>query len=172
MLYQVLTDSVRTTSMIFMVLIGALIFSNYINIAGLPEELSEWVSGLDMAPTMVILVIVLVYLVLGSCARKPVDDPAHRAGFLPAGVNPRFWYCDGSRAGAYLVWHSRCCHYRDQPDHATGGSECIRLAWRAQGCIAGHYFQGVTPFWIADILRLLLLIFIPVLTLWLPMAMA
>nr|NKB63184.1 TRAP transporter large permease subunit [Gammaproteobacteria bacterium] len=35
----------------------------------------------------------------------------------------------------------------------------------------GTIFKGVTPFWIADIIRLLLLIFIPTLTLWLPTAM-
>ena len=35
----------------------------------------------------------------------------------------------------------------------------------------GTIFRGVTPFWIADILRLLLLLMLPALSLWLPSLM-
>ena len=63
--YEVLMSSARTTAMLFTVLIGALIFSNFVNRAGLPTGLLEFVTGADMSPLMVLLVILAIYIVLG-----------------------------------------------------------------------------------------------------------
>jgi tripartite ATP-independent transporter DctM subunit len=62
---DILIDSARTTSMIFFVLIGALMFSNFINVAGLPSELTEWVIELDLSPFLVVILIMCIYVVLG-----------------------------------------------------------------------------------------------------------
>ena len=63
--YQVLISSARTTAMLFTVLIGALIFSNFVNRAGLPEGLLSLVSGFELSPVMVLLSILAIYVVLG-----------------------------------------------------------------------------------------------------------
>ena len=63
--YEVLVNSARTTAMLFTVLFGALIFSNVVNRAGLPAGLLEFVTGADMTPLMVLLVILAIYIVLG-----------------------------------------------------------------------------------------------------------
>ncbi|HER27509.1 MAG TPA: TRAP transporter large permease, partial [Rhodospirillales bacterium] len=62
-LYDILLQSVKTTAMIFSVLIGALMFSNFINIADLPGALTSWVQAAQLSPSMVMLFIVLVYVV-------------------------------------------------------------------------------------------------------------
>ena len=64
-LFEVLLESARTTAMIFTILIGALMFSNYINIAGLPDAIVSFVTSLDLAPLMVVLLMVAIYLLLG-----------------------------------------------------------------------------------------------------------
>ncbi|HCH25086.1 MAG TPA: C4-dicarboxylate ABC transporter permease, partial [Oceanospirillaceae bacterium] len=64
-LYKTLVESARTTGMIFVILIGAEIFSNYINIAGLPDLLSAWVVSFDLSAIAVIILIMLVYVILG-----------------------------------------------------------------------------------------------------------
>lgn len=64
-LFEVLVETARTASMMFILLIGALIFSNFINVAGLPGQLSAWVNSLGASPTAVILCILAIYLVLG-----------------------------------------------------------------------------------------------------------
>jgi TRAP-type C4-dicarboxylate transport system permease large subunit len=51
--------------MLFAVVIGALIFSDFINRAGLPGMLLEFVTALDVAPIVVILAILGIYIVLG-----------------------------------------------------------------------------------------------------------
>ena len=65
-LLETLVESARTTAMIFVILIGAEIFSNYVNIAGLPELLSDWVVSFDLSAIAVIMLIMLVYVVLGT----------------------------------------------------------------------------------------------------------
>ena len=49
----------------FFILIGALIFSNFLDAARTPAMLHEWISGLDVAPLVVIGIILLIYLALG-----------------------------------------------------------------------------------------------------------
>ena len=62
---QVLIETVQTAATLFTVLIGAWIFSNFVNLAGLPEALSDFVLSRGVSPTLVILMILLVYLALG-----------------------------------------------------------------------------------------------------------
>lgn len=42
-LAQVLIETAKTTAMMFAVLMGALIFSNFVNVAGLPQAATEFV---------------------------------------------------------------------------------------------------------------------------------
>lgn len=64
-LLEVLLDSAKTTATIFVLLIGALVFSNFIDIAGVPKTLASWVTGVSVAPVIAIVVILAIYLVLG-----------------------------------------------------------------------------------------------------------
>ncbi|MFO0989346.1 MAG: TRAP transporter large permease [Alphaproteobacteria bacterium] len=72
MLKRTLIETARTTAMMFVILFGALAFSNFIEAAGLPTALSRWIAGLDVPPLVVILVIVAIYLVLG-CALESIS---------------------------------------------------------------------------------------------------
>ncbi|MGE5147906.1 MAG: TRAP transporter large permease [Candidatus Eiseniibacteriota bacterium] len=71
-LLHALTETARTTAIMFVILFGALLFSNFIEAAGLPTALSRWIAGLDVAPVVVIAAIVVIYLVLG-CALESVS---------------------------------------------------------------------------------------------------
>ena len=62
---QVLIETVQTTAALFAVLIGAWIFSNFVNMAGLPEALRFLVSSAELSPMLVMLMILGIYLVLG-----------------------------------------------------------------------------------------------------------
>ncbi len=64
-LYGTLLVTARTSAMMFVMLIGALIFSNFINVAGLPLQFSAWVTAFGTAPIIVLLCIIAIYLVLG-----------------------------------------------------------------------------------------------------------
>ncbi|WP_428673567.1 TRAP transporter large permease [Reyranella sp.] len=65
-LRQCLLDSARLTVMIFTVIWGVLIFVRFLGYSGMPEEVSKWVTSLDVAPVLVLLAIYLLYFVLGT----------------------------------------------------------------------------------------------------------
>jgi tripartite ATP-independent transporter DctM subunit len=64
-LIAVLVESAKTACMILFLLIGALAFSNFLDIAGLPRQLAEWLGAGTLAPLAVIGLILLAYLILG-----------------------------------------------------------------------------------------------------------
>jgi tripartite ATP-independent transporter DctM subunit len=60
-----LAEAGRTTGTIFTVGFGALIFSNFVNVAGLPRDLVAIIDAADVSPIGVVLVICLILIVLG-----------------------------------------------------------------------------------------------------------
>ena len=62
---KVLLEAAATTAQLFTVLIGAWIFSNFVNLAGLPEALRSAVTGAGLHPMMVMTMILLIYIALG-----------------------------------------------------------------------------------------------------------
>lgn len=63
--FETLVDTAVTTATIFAIMVGAQIFSTFINVAGFTTALSSAVNALDLAPWMVIAGIIILYLVLG-----------------------------------------------------------------------------------------------------------
>lgn len=61
-----LMDTVQTTSMIFLILIGAILFSAFLSLSGTPALMGNWVVGLALSPLMTIALIVLIYILLGA----------------------------------------------------------------------------------------------------------
>jgi C4-dicarboxylate transporter DctM subunit len=69
-LLDVLVESARTTSMLFMILIGALLFANFVNYTTMPADLKGFVTQFNVYPTLVILAICLIYVVLGTAMEE------------------------------------------------------------------------------------------------------
>jgi tripartite ATP-independent transporter DctM subunit len=69
-LSQVLSESARTTAMLFTILIGALIFSNFVNLTGMPESLKDFVQRFSVHPIAVVVAICAIYVVLGSAMEE------------------------------------------------------------------------------------------------------
>ncbi|MCB1756690.1 MAG: TRAP transporter large permease, partial [Gammaproteobacteria bacterium] len=63
--FEVLRETALTTAGLFLVLIGAALFSNFMNLADLPGALVEFVTSHGWPPLGVILVIALIYILLG-----------------------------------------------------------------------------------------------------------
>jgi tripartite ATP-independent transporter DctM subunit len=69
-LVEVLVESVRTTSMLFMILIGALVFANFINYTTMPADLRGFVVQFSLHPIMVVVAICAIYVVLGTAMEE------------------------------------------------------------------------------------------------------
>jgi tripartite ATP-independent transporter DctM subunit len=69
-LVDVLVESARTTSMLFMIVIGALIFANYINYTTMPGDLKSFVTQFELHPALVVIAICAIYVVLGTAMEE------------------------------------------------------------------------------------------------------
>ncbi|WP_432473380.1 TRAP transporter large permease [Amphritea sp. HPY] len=159
-LFDILTDTARTSAMLFAVLIGALIFSNFINRAGLPADLLALVNGLDVPPMVVILVILAIYIVLGMVFES--------LSMLLLTV-PIFFPLVQS-LGFDLVWFGIVVVVVTEISLITPpvGMNVFVLAAVLRDVKASTIFKGVTPFWCADIVRLALVTLFSSIALFLP----
>ena len=64
-LHDVLLDTARMSALMFTILFGAILFSNFVNIAGLPAQLSALIANAGLPPLGVVLLILAIYFVLG-----------------------------------------------------------------------------------------------------------
>jgi len=60
-----LKDSLRITCMTITITIGAMIFSNFVTVSGVPAMFAEWVIGLPVSPYAILLFILFLYVPLG-----------------------------------------------------------------------------------------------------------
>jgi C4-dicarboxylate transporter DctM subunit len=67
---DILSESARTTAMLFTILMGALIFGNFVNFTGMPDALKDFVQQFGVHPIMVIVAICFIYVVLGTAMEE------------------------------------------------------------------------------------------------------
>ena len=58
-------ETARTTGMIFLLLIGASIFTGFMAISGVPQKLAEVIVEAKLSVAMVLLIVCIVYIFLG-----------------------------------------------------------------------------------------------------------
>ena len=157
---DVLVESARTTATMFSILIGAMMFATYINYTGMPEELRNFVKAIGPHPLMVIMVMTGIYLVLGCVLESismilltvPVFFPL--VGYL--GYDP-VWF------GIYIV-----CVVEISLITPPVGMNVFVLGNVLRDVPLATIFRGVTPFIVADVVRLAVLIAFPSIVLLLP----
>jgi len=159
-LFETLSDTARTTVMLFVVIIGALIFSDFVNRAGLPGYLLELVTTMDVAPIVVILAIMGIYLLLGMI----FESLSMMLLTIP------IFYPVVASLGYDLVWFGIAVVIAIEISLITPpvGMNVFVLSAVIRDIKTGTIFKGVTPFWFVDIIRLLLVLFIAQITLFLP----
>lgn len=64
-LWEALMASVRTTSMIGLIIAGAVFLSVAMGYLGIPRFVASTVAGMDLSPLMLILMLLLIYVLLG-----------------------------------------------------------------------------------------------------------
>ena len=67
---DILIDSSRTTGMLFMILVGALIFGNFINFTSMPNDLKAFVMSYQISPISVMVAICVIYILLGTAMEE------------------------------------------------------------------------------------------------------
>jgi C4-dicarboxylate transporter, DctM subunit len=163
MLYAALLESARTTAMLFMILIGALMFADFINITTMPSDLKALVTRFDVHPLMVVAAICAIYVVLGTAMEELSMILLTIPVFFPVIVHLGFdpvWF------GILIV-----CVVEIGLISPPVGMNLFVLKTLLPDVTTGTVFQGVIPFMVADVVRLAILIAFPALALWLPSLM-
>mgnify|MGYP003651545165 CR=1 FL=1 len=59
-------ETLRISSMVVLMIAGAVLFGRFLTVSRLPFELADWAAQLPVAPSVVLLVVLLIYLVGGA----------------------------------------------------------------------------------------------------------
>ncbi len=160
---QVLIETAQTTAALFTVLIGAWIFSNFVNLAGLPEALRTAVTAAELSPMAVMVMILLIYIALGcvfeSLSMLLLTVPIFFPLVISLGFDP-VWF------GIIVVVVTEISLITPPV-----GLNVFVLKGVVGDVTTGTIFRGVTPFWMVDILRLIILVAFPALVMFLPNTM-
>ena len=164
LLATTLIDTVKTTAMIFTVLTGAILFNNFLILASVPNLVSDWIGALPLGKTAVLLVIVGMYFVLGCL----LDSLAMILLTIPI-VFPIV------KALNYdPVWFGIIIVMVVELGLITPpiGMNVFVIKGITKDVPLETIFRGVTPFIIAQIILILILVAFPSIALWLPSTMA
>ncbi|CZF82755.1 TRAP transporter large permease [Grimontia marina] len=160
LLKEVLFETAVMSAKIFFVVLGALIFSNFINRAGLPEGLVHFLTNQDLQPMLVFLMIVVIYLMLGTV----LESMSMMLLTVPV------FYPVVQSMGFDLIWFGIVVVVVTEISLITPpvGMNVFVLSGMFKDLDNRTVFRGVMPFWVADMVRLFAIIFIPALALGLP----
>jgi C4-dicarboxylate transporter, DctM subunit len=158
-----LSETLRTSGMIYIVVIGALIFSVFVSLSGLTGEISTLLAAVGGNRIGTLLVIALIILLLGSIldglALMLLTTPILLPTIQGLGLSP-IWF------GIFLVRAMEIGFV-----HPPIGMNLYVIHNIAKDVSLGRIFRGVLPFLASDFVHLLLLIFFPALILALPKAL-
>ncbi|MET0506563.1 MAG: TRAP transporter large permease [Burkholderiaceae bacterium] len=159
-LFAILSETAQTTSMLFLIVIGASIFSSFVNFTTLPGDLQMFVKQFNITPIMVIIVICVIYVVLGSAMEELSMMLLTVPIFFPLVVGLGFdpvWF------GILVV-----CVIEIGMISPPVGMNVFVLSSVLPDVPTAKIWRGVTPFLVADLVRLAILVAVPTLTLFLP----
>lgn len=170
-LWQAFLDCATASAMIFVIIIGAEIFGNFVTFAGLPDGLSAFVNDLGLSPWSVLLVIVLIYLVLGCFLESLSMILLTVPVFYPMIVGLDFGLPILGNPDMVLIWFGIIVVVVTEISLITPpvGMNVFVLRSVLPDISLATIFRGVMVFWVADIVRLGLIVGLPVLSLWLVM---
>lgn len=157
---EILVESGRTTATLMTLLIGALLFANFINVSRLPNVLADWFVTVDIPPLAVVVICVAIYIVLG-CILESISMML---------LTVPVFYPVMQTLGLDLVWFGIVVVVVIEISLITPpiGLNVFVLNAMLPDVKLTEIFRGVLPFVAADIVRIALIIFIPALSLYLP----
>ena len=162
-LIGILAATARTTAMLMAVLVGALIFSNFVNVAGVPSTVVNLINGFGLSPMGVILILIVFYLILGcvfdSLAMILLTIPVFFPLVMGLGFDP-VWF------GILIVMVVEISLITPPI-----GMNIFVIRSVARDIPVTTIYRGVVPFVLVDVVRLLLIVLVPALVLFLPSQM-
>ncbi len=159
-LRKVLSETAATTGLIYIIIFGATIFTVFISLTQMPDTLVKTIQAANFPPSMVILLLLVMYIILGSI----FETVAAMINTLPVvfplivglGFDPIWW-------GIINIMVIEI----GQTTPPIGIIPFVLHGMRPDIPLK-TIFTGIIPFFFADLTRLGIIAAFPVLALWLP----
>jgi tripartite ATP-independent transporter DctM subunit len=154
-----LADTIQTTGMLFLIILGAMIFGYFLSVTRLPMEFASIVSDLPVNRYVVLVIILCITLLLGcimdSMAIVLLTIPVFYPLIQQLGFDP-IWF-------GILVVRVTEMGLITPPVGLN-----VFIIKGISGVSIKTIFRGITPFLIADILQVIVLLLFPQITMFLP----
>lgn len=156
----------EATAMIFLILLGADVLNVFLALSQMPTELASWVQGSGLPPLLVLAAIIVIYVFLGcvmdSLSMILLTIPI----FFPIIMGLDFW---GLNPTDKAIWFGILALMVVEIGLITPpvGMNVYIINSLARDVPMSVTFRGIVPFLISDALRVLLLVFFPVVSLFL-----
>ena len=161
-----LLGTAQATAMIFLVLLGADMLNTALAVSQMPVELAEWVKGSGMPPLLVLAMILVIYILLGcvmdSLAMILLTIPI----FYPMVMGLDYW---GMGHDDKSIWFGILALMVVEIGlvHPPVGMNVYIINRLAGNVPLVETFKGVIPFLFSDLIRITLLVFFPIISLYL-----
>jgi tripartite ATP-independent transporter DctM subunit len=161
--FNCLMETVKTSAMIFTILIGAILFNNFLVLSAVPDAIGLWIEGLPFSATVILLVILLIYLIMG-CA---LDALAMILLTIP------IFFPVIQKMGFDPIWFGVIVVMVVELGLITPpiGMNVFVIKGMAPEVPLGRIYWGVLPFVVAQILLIALIVIFPDIATWLPSTM-
>ena len=159
-LVEILSESATTTAMLFTIIVGALVFANFVNYTSMPNDLKSFVERFNLHPMWVMAAICVIYVILGTAMEELSMILLTVPVFFPLVVHLGFdpvWF------GIIIVVVVEIGLISPPV-----GMNIFVLKTLLPEVPTGTVFKGVMPFLWADVVRLALLVIFPAISLYLP----
>jgi C4-dicarboxylate transporter, DctM subunit len=156
----------QATAMIFLVLLGADMLNTTLALSQMPGELATWVKNSGLSPWLVLFMVLVIYIFLGcvmdSLAMILLTIPI----FYPMIMGLDF---DGLSAQDKSIWFGILALMVVEIGlvHPPVGMNVYIINRLAKDVPLTETFKGVVPFLLSDLVRILLLMYFPIIALYL-----
>jgi C4-dicarboxylate transporter DctM subunit len=159
-LQKAIFDSIKTTAMIFVIFLGAMLLGYFLAATRLPFELAEFVGSLPISRFLILVLILILYLLLGCI----MDSLAMILLTVP------IFYPLITSLGFDAIWFGIIVVRAAEIGLITPpvGLNVYIIKGIAPDIPMWTIFQGVAPFILADFCHMTLLIAVPQVVLFLP----
>lgn len=152
-LKQSLIETLALSAVVFFMLLGAEALGLFINVSRIANSLAEWIGALAVSPLVVLIGILIMYFLLGlfmdALAMLVITIPVVFPIILALGYDP--------------VWFGIIAVLTVELGLITPpmGMNIFVIKAMAPHIKLGEMFKGVTPFIISDVIRLVVLVAFP-----------
>jgi C4-dicarboxylate transporter, DctM subunit len=156
----------QATAMIYLVLLGADMLNTTLALTQMPAELAQWVKGSGLSPLLVMSVILLIYIFLGCVMESMAMIMLTMPVFYPMVMGLDYW---GLSQQDKSIWFGILALMVVEIGliHPPVGMNVYLVNRLAKDVPLTDTFRGVVPFLASDLIRIVVLMFFPVLSLYL-----